>query len=138
MSALSKRIVKARIKANLTQDALANRLSITRAACSHWEQGISSPKSKHLVNLCQILEVNHEWLTLGRGEMYTNAIKTTEVFRAKAGGLKASEIRAEYKSSKPNIDNQTEKFARMFFTLAKPERKVVIDMLKVLSAKKPS
>ena len=136
MSAQSKRIAKARTKAGLTQEVLAKRLKVTRAACSHWEQGISSPKAKHLVNLCLILEVNHEWLTLGRGEMYANVAETVDLSRNKSGDLRAAETRSDYKARKPKADTEAAKFSKMFLTLTKPDRKLILDLLKSPSSQK--
>ena len=137
MSAQSKRIIKARTKAGLTQEALARRLKVTRAACSHWEQGISSPKAKHLVNLCLILKVNHEWLTLGRGEMYAKARETAELSGHKAVDLTAAETPGEYKARKSKADIETTKFSKMFLALAKSDKKIIMDVLKALSSNKP-
>ncbi|MDA8703391.1 helix-turn-helix transcriptional regulator [Pseudomonadales bacterium] len=135
MSAQSKRIIKARTKAGLTQAELAKRLKVTRAACSHWEQGISSPNTKHLANLCLILEVNHEWLSVGRGEMYAKVTETAELAGNKTGDLRAAETRSTYKTRKPKADNELAKFTNMFLALAQPEKKLIIDMLKALTPK---
>ena len=137
MSAQSKRIIKARTKAGLTQEALAIRLKVTRAACSHWEQGISSPKAKHLVNLCLILKVNHEWLTLGRGEMYAKALGTGGLSGHKASDLTAAEKREEYKARWSKADIEAEKFSKMFLALTKSDKKVIMDVLTALSSNKP-
>ena len=86
MSALFKRINNARTHAGLTQEALAERLQVTRAACSHWEQGISRPSGKNLEKLSIILEVNHEWLVRRTsGEMYARAAETAQGSGNQAG-----------------------------------------------------
>ena len=136
MSALCKRISSARKKAGLTQEALADRLQITRAACSHWEQGISNPSAKNLIMLCQILEVNHEWLVLGQGEMYARIAETAQGSRNKPGDLQTGEGRGEYKRAMVRTDPETVQFSEMFFALSKTQRKVIIDMLNLLTSKK--
>ena len=137
MSSLSKRINNARTHAGLTQEALAERLQVTRAACSHWEQGISRPSDKNLEKLSIILEVNHEWLSVGRGEMYASAAKTAQMSGNKSGDLKAAEVRGDYNPASQRIDSETVQFSKIFFALPKTERKVIIDLLNLLAPKTP-
>ena len=136
MSALSKRVSKARANEGLTQEALAERLKVTRAACSHWEQGISKPSTKNLEKLAIILEVSHEWLAVGRGDMYVNVRQDAGISSSKRGSLEAAEARGEYNTSTPTTDVETAQFSRMFFALTKTDRKLVMDMLKALAPKK--
>ena len=95
MSSLSKRINNARTHAGLTQEALAERLQVTRAACSHWEQGISRPSGKNLEKPAGTLEVNHEWLSVGRCKMYARVTETEQISGNKSGDFKTAEIRSD-------------------------------------------
>jgi transcriptional regulator with XRE-family HTH domain len=48
----------ARIKKNLTQSALADKIGVTYQAVSNWERGNSLPDVSNLAGLCDILDVN--------------------------------------------------------------------------------
>ncbi len=49
---------EARIRKNLTQSALADRLGITYQAVSNWERGASLPDLAKLSGLCELLEID--------------------------------------------------------------------------------
>lgn len=48
---------------------LSRRLGVQRSAVANWESGAASPSSRHLEQLACALDVAHEWLATGRGEM---------------------------------------------------------------------
>lgn len=56
------KIANLRKDLSLTQDELANRLSVTRQALSKWETGISLPSVELIVTLCQLFDVTFEEL----------------------------------------------------------------------------
>ena len=49
-------IKAARLRIGMTQEELANRMNVTQAAVSHWEQGISFPNSRQIVTLAEVLK----------------------------------------------------------------------------------
>lgn len=53
----------------MSQVQLARRLDVQRSAVANWESGASSPSCEHLEHLARVLDVAHEWLATGRGEM---------------------------------------------------------------------
>lgn len=63
------RIRLARRRCALSQATLARRLGVQRSAVANWEAGASNPSSHHLERLACVLDVAHEWLATGRGEM---------------------------------------------------------------------
>lgn len=63
------RIRLARRRCALSQATLGRRLGVQRSAVANWEAGASNPSSHHLERLVCVLEVAHEWLATGRGEM---------------------------------------------------------------------
>jgi SOS-response transcriptional repressor LexA len=77
MSDFAKRIKKARIKAGLTQEALANAISqlfdkkkISRTAITQWESSkTNSVEAGHLLKATKVLNVTPEWLQFGEGNM---------------------------------------------------------------------
>ena len=46
----------ARRRLGITQAELAERLNVTQAAVSHWEQGITVPSSRQMVTLAEVLK----------------------------------------------------------------------------------
>lgn len=63
------RIRLARRRSALSQARLGQRMGVQRSAVANWESGAASPSSQHLEQLACVLEVAHEWLATGRGEM---------------------------------------------------------------------
>lgn len=52
---IGKKIKELRIKANLTQEELANKLFVSRSLVAKWEQGNSIPSKDYIEKLCSIL-----------------------------------------------------------------------------------
>lgn len=68
--ALAERIRRARRIAGFSQQALADKLGVTRSAVSNWESDSGvSPATERLAVLAGTLHVSFEWIATGRGEM---------------------------------------------------------------------
>ena len=64
------RIRLARRKAGLSQEVLAQQLGVRRSAVANWEAVAgANPCGANLERLAEVLQVAHEWLATGRGEM---------------------------------------------------------------------
>ena len=61
---LKERILEARQRANLTQQDLASRLNVTKAAVSSWEHG-TVPRQDKIADIAKATNVSLEWLLLG-------------------------------------------------------------------------
>lgn len=66
MNSIGERIAELRKSKNLSQEYIAERLDVTRQAVSKWEQDISSPDTKNLIALSELLEVSVEYLATGK------------------------------------------------------------------------
>ena len=55
-------ISELRKKAGLTQQELANRISVTNKAVSNWERGVSYPDTDSIMKLAEIFEISIEEL----------------------------------------------------------------------------
>ena len=66
---LSMRIRKARRHAELTQQALADRMGVTRGAVANWESAVAVPAARRLARIANVTGVSYEWLATGRGAM---------------------------------------------------------------------
>ncbi len=65
MSRISKNIKKVRTEKNLTQDALAEKIHVTRQAISNWETGKTRPDIDSLLTIAEVLGVQMEELIYG-------------------------------------------------------------------------
>lgn len=70
---MGRRIAQARKEAGLSQQAVANRFGISRAAVAQWENGDTFPGSAKLEGLAEVLRVSLEWLATGRGNKFASA-----------------------------------------------------------------
>ena len=59
---LSEKILYCRKKAGLSQEALAEKLGVSRQAISKWETGESVPELSKLVLLARAFDVTTDWL----------------------------------------------------------------------------
>ena len=64
---IGRRIAHARKEASLSQQAVADRFGISRAAVAQWESGDTHPGMTKLEGLSQALNVGLEWLATGKG-----------------------------------------------------------------------
>lgn len=68
---INERIKLLRKDLGLTQQEFADKLGIKRGAIANYEIGRNSPLDAVLTLICNIFNVNKEWLVNGMGEMYT-------------------------------------------------------------------
>lgn len=66
MSQFSRQLKTIRLAKNLSQDALAEQLFISRQSISKWENGDATPDLENLVKLAAVLEVSLDKLLLGK------------------------------------------------------------------------
>lgn len=64
---IGRRIAHTRKEASLSQQAVADRFGISRAAVAQWESGDTHPGMTKLEGLAQVLDVRLEWLATGKG-----------------------------------------------------------------------
>ena len=68
MKDMHARIKKSRLLAGLSQKKLADMMGLSKTAVSQWERELSRPSPEHYAKLCEILNVNEQWLIYGGGE----------------------------------------------------------------------
>lgn len=84
MPKISKNIKKIRTEKNLTQDALAEKIHVTRQAISNWENDKTKPDIEALEILAEVLEVEIEELIYGEKKaVITSQDKTRQKNRIK-------------------------------------------------------
>lgn len=67
---ISTRIRKIRKDANLSQPAFGEKLGVSKDVISNIEYDRVEPKPLLINYMCEIFNVNKDWLTKGTGEMY--------------------------------------------------------------------
>ena len=63
---IGKRISQLRKKKGYTQEYIADQLGVSRQAVSKWEQDQTSPDTKNLIALSELLEVPIEYIATGK------------------------------------------------------------------------
>lgn len=66
---IGNRIKLARNHRHRSQQWLAEEVGIKQSSVSLWELGRTDPTTENLSRIAQVLDVNFEWLSTGRGEM---------------------------------------------------------------------
>ncbi|WP_294579141.1 helix-turn-helix domain-containing protein [uncultured Thomasclavelia sp.] len=75
---IANRLVKLRKENNLSQEALANKLGISRQAVSKWERAEASPDTDNLIMLAKIYNVSLDELLQTNQEEFESSKNTTE------------------------------------------------------------
>lgn len=70
---IGERISDLRKAQNLSQNQLADALSVSRQAVSKWENDLSSPDTLNLIKLADLLDTEVEYLATGRKPVYEEA-----------------------------------------------------------------
>ena len=124
MSSLHERITQARKSRRLSQANFAERLGVTRTACSHWETGRAKPSTKRIEKIAKLLGIDANRLITGvKGKRPRTA--------QQAAYNLAHEGRASYVES---FDKETQKVAADYFSLSIGQRKLVRDLIKALNS----
>ena len=80
MESLGDRIYNLRNGAGMSQDALAEKLNISRQTVSRWETGNSRPTGRHVKSLCSIFGVDKSYFSANAavGEISISKVGTVE------------------------------------------------------------
>lgn len=131
MSTLQQRIVLARKARKLSQANLAERLGVTRTACSHWETGRAKPSTKHIEKIAEILAVDGHWLISGKKRRGFESPLNPDNHAGNSPTTVVLESQVRYQQS---FDKETLAIAGEYFALNERRRKLVRDLLQALRA----
>lgn len=67
---MNERIRELRKALNITQQELADKLSLKRNTIATYEMGKATPSERTISDICREYNVNEEWLRTGTGEMF--------------------------------------------------------------------
>ncbi|WP_197063332.1 MULTISPECIES: LexA family protein [Pantoea] len=79
------RIRSRRLQLNLTQDALAKALGISRVSVTKWENGTTKPDGENLHRLAKILQTSPEWLLYSKDATQEDDIKIAPYIKKPIG-----------------------------------------------------
>jgi lactoylglutathione lyase len=74
---IGKRVQSLRMKSGLSQEALAEKLGVTRQSVSKWELGQALPDTEKIVQISRLFGVSADWLLLYEGPMLARPNKQT-------------------------------------------------------------
>lgn len=63
------RIKEIRRNLDLTQQAFATKINLTKSAIAHMESGNRNPSERTLADICRNFNINYDWLRFGTGQM---------------------------------------------------------------------
>lgn len=69
MQTLGERLKYARKKGLYTQDSLAKKIGVSRGVIFNLEKDTTQPQMVVINAICQVLNINKEWLLHGKGKM---------------------------------------------------------------------
>lgn len=75
MQTVADRIKALRLREKLTQRELGKKIGVTSVTISKWELDTAKPKSHSLLKLCQVFNVDVEWLAYGRSTSASFGVK---------------------------------------------------------------
>lgn len=73
---MNARIKELRTALHLTLEGFGDRIGVTRAAVSKWENGDRGIADSMVVSICREFGVNERWLRTGEGEMFEQTRET--------------------------------------------------------------
>ena len=76
---MNERIRELRKALNITQQELADKLSLKRNTIATYEMGKATPSDRTVADICREYNVSEEWLRAGTGEMFVPVTRDEEI-----------------------------------------------------------
>lgn len=76
---MNERIRELRKALNITQQELADKLSLKRNTIATYEMGKATPSDRTIADICREYNVSEEWLRNGTGEMFVPVTRDEEI-----------------------------------------------------------
>lgn len=73
------RVKQVRKEKGLTQQSIADRLSLKRQTIAAYEIGAVTPSDRTILDICREFDVREAWLRTGEGEMFAEKSRTDEI-----------------------------------------------------------
>lgn len=121
---MKERLKKLRKTLDLTQQEFADKLKVPRNTIGGYEVGKSNPSDAAVNNICNIFNVNEEWLRTGNGEMFIELTRDEQIENFVGDALKSEE------------DSFKKKFISMLAALDESDWEVLQKMVELLQQNK--
>lgn len=121
---MKERLKKLRKTLDLTQQEFAGKLKVPRNTIGGYEVGKSNPSDAAVNNICNIFNVNEEWLRTGNGEMFIELTRDEQIERFVGDTLKSED------------DSFKKKFISMLAALDESDWEVLQKMVELLQQNK--
>ena len=121
---MKERLKKLRKTLDLTQQEFADKLKVPRNTIGGYEVGKSNPSDAAVNNICNIFNVNEEWLRTGNGEMFIELTRDEQIEHFVGDALKSED------------DSFKKKFISMLAALDESDWEVLQKMVELLQNKK--
>lgn len=121
---MKERLKKLRKTLDLTQQEFADKLKVPRNTIGGYEVGKSNPSDAAVNNICNIFNVNEDWLRTGNGEMFIELTRDEQIENFVGDALKSEE------------DSFKKKFISMLAALDESDWEVLQKMVELLQQNK--
>lgn len=121
---MKERLKKLRKTLDLTQQEFADKLKVPRNTIGGYEVGKSNPSDAAVNNICNIFNVNEEWLRTGNGEMFIELTRDEQIEHFVGDALKSED------------DSFKKKFIAMLAALDESDWEVLQKMVELLQENK--
>lgn len=121
---MKERLKKLRKTLDLTQQEFAGKLKVPRNTIGGYEVGKSNPSDAAVNNICNIFNVNEEWLRTGNGEMFIELTRDEQIENFVGDALKSEE------------DSFKKKFISMLSALDESDWEVLQKMVDIMQENK--
>ena len=115
---IGERIKKVRKELNLTQQNLADKISIKQNSVALIESGKRNPSEQTLTLICREFRVSEDWLKNGKGEMFVDTDNSA-----------LSELAAEY-----NLSDKQKAVITAFLKLTDEQKNAIIEAINTAAA----
>ena len=121
---MKERLRRLRKTLDLTQQEFADKLKVPRNTIGGYEVGKSNPSDAAVNNICNIFNVNEEWLRTGNGEMFIELTRDEQIEHFVGDALKSED------------DSFKKKFISMLAALDESDWEVLQKMVELLQENK--
>lgn len=119
MYEINKRVKEIRLYFNLSQSAFAKKLDIATSSVGNWEICIRPVKPFYINAICNVFNVNKEWLEYGTGEMLKKNNEDNPAL---------TQISKEY-----NLSSTQVKFMKAFLNLSSEQKDTIIEVMQIMA-----
>lgn len=115
---INKRVKELRKYLNLSQSAFAKKLGVATSSVGNWDVNIRPVKPIHITAICNVFNVNEEWLLHGTGEMLKKDIDNNPAL---------TQIVKEY-----SLSTTQTKFMKAFLSLTNEQKDTIIEAMQIM------